>query len=80
MRPGLPALPRRGGSRARSRELTPRKACRLIDRLARFGSPLPHLVLTGGDPLKRPDLFELIARRRALRLPRVGGAQRDAAA
>jgi radical SAM protein len=33
-----------------------------------FGEPLPHLVLTGGDPLKRPDLFELIARARHLGL------------
>jgi hypothetical protein len=46
-------------------ELTPREGLALIDRLARFGTPLPHLVLTGGDPLKRPDLFELIAAARA---------------
>ncbi|HET7790692.1 MAG TPA: radical SAM protein, partial [Gemmatimonadales bacterium] len=36
-------------------------ALRLLDGLAEFGEPLPHLVLTGGDPLKRPDLFALIA-------------------
>lgn len=46
-------------------ELTPREGLALIDRLAGFGAPLPHLVLTGGDPLKRPDLFELIAAARA---------------
>jgi MoaA/NifB/PqqE/SkfB family radical SAM enzyme len=46
-------------------ELTKREGLALIDRLARFGAPLPHLVLTGGDPLKRPDLFELIAAARA---------------
>jgi radical SAM protein len=46
-------------------ELTPREGLALIDRLARFGAPLPHLVLTGGDPLKRPDLFTLIAAARA---------------
>jgi radical SAM protein len=46
-------------------ELTPAESLALIDRLARFGAPLPHLVLTGGDPLKRPDLFELIAAARA---------------
>lgn len=34
---------------------------RLIEDLARFGEPLPHLILTGGDPLKRADLFDLIA-------------------
>lgn len=42
-------------------ELTAPEGLALVDRLARFGAPLPHLVLTGGDPLKRPDLFELIA-------------------
>lgn len=42
-------------------ELTEREGLDLIERLARFGTPLPHLVLTGGDPLKRPDLFALIA-------------------
>ena len=47
-------------------ELTKREGLALIDRLARFGAPLPHLVLTGGDPLKRPDLFELIGAARAL--------------
>jgi MoaA/NifB/PqqE/SkfB family radical SAM enzyme len=43
------------------RELDTREGLHLIGRLAGFGAPLPHLVLTGGDPLKRADLFELIA-------------------
>jgi radical SAM protein with 4Fe4S-binding SPASM domain len=42
-------------------ELTPAEGLGLIDRLAAFGPPLPHLVLTGGDPLRRRDLFTLIA-------------------
>jgi radical SAM protein len=42
-------------------ELDPEEGLRLISELAEFGSPLPHLVLTGGDPLKRSDLFTLIA-------------------
>ena len=46
-------------------ELTELEGLALIERLARFGTPLPHLVLTGGDPLKRPDLFALIAAARA---------------
>ena len=25
-----------------------------------FGRRLPHLVLTGGDPLKRPDFFDIL--------------------
>src|SRR6185369_16372037 len=33
-----------------------------------FGDPLPHLILTGGDPLQRPDLYELIDYARALGL------------
>jgi radical SAM protein len=41
-------------------ELTPEEGRRLLEQLARFGPPLPHLVLTGGDPLKRADLFPLI--------------------
>jgi MoaA/NifB/PqqE/SkfB family radical SAM enzyme len=42
-------------------ELTTIEGISLIDRLAAVGEPLPRLVLTGGDPLKRHDLFELIA-------------------
>lgn len=47
-------------------ELTTGEGLRLLDRLAAFGPPLPHLVLTGGDPLKRRDLFMLIEHARAL--------------
>ncbi len=39
-------------------ELTTQEAYRLIDRLADFGNPI--LIFTGGDPMMRPDLFELI--------------------
>jgi len=35
---------------------------RFIDDLGGFGSPPPVLVVTGGDPLARPDVFDLIAR------------------
>src|SRR5512136_1126646 len=41
------------------RELTTEEAFRLIDRLAEFGNR-PILVFTGGDPMMRKDLFELI--------------------
>jgi radical SAM protein len=40
-------------------ELTTEEAFNLIDRLAEFGSPI--LVFTGGDPMMRRDLFDLIA-------------------
>jgi AdoMet-dependent heme synthase len=35
-----------------------RAGLRLLDQIKSFGNPL--MVFTGGDPLKRPDLFELI--------------------
>jgi radical SAM protein len=50
------------------RELTTAEGRRLLEQLASFGSPLPHVVMTGGDPLKRRDLFELIAVARGLGL------------
>lgn len=40
-------------------ELNTEEALRLIDRLADFGSPI--LIFTGGDPMMRKDLHELIA-------------------
>jgi MoaA/NifB/PqqE/SkfB family radical SAM enzyme len=47
-------------------ELTPPEGRELLERLAGFGEPKPHLVLTGGDPLERRDLFDLIAHARDL--------------
>jgi radical SAM protein len=38
----------------------------LLEQIARFDNPLPHLILTGGDPLERSDLFELIDHARSL--------------
>jgi AdoMet-dependent heme synthase len=40
-------------------ELTTEEGFALIDRFAEFGSPI--LVFTGGDPMMRRDLFDLIA-------------------
>jgi radical SAM protein len=42
------------------RELTTDEARRLIDAVRRFGDPPPLLVLTGGDPLRRPDVADLV--------------------
>ena len=39
-------------------ELTTGQGFRLLDEVRRFGEPL--MVFTGGDPLKRPDLYDLI--------------------
>ena len=49
-------------------ELTTVEGRELLERVAAFGEPLPHVVLTGGDPLKRKDLFDLIAAARELGL------------
>ena len=39
-------------------ELTPEEGFRLIERFKAFGNPI--LIFTGGDPMMRPDLFDLI--------------------
>ncbi|HYD83277.1 MAG TPA: radical SAM protein, partial [Opitutus sp.] len=39
-------------------ELTTEQGYKLLDEIRSFGEPL--MVFTGGDPLKRPDLFDLI--------------------
>ncbi len=41
-------------------ELDHESGLRLIDQIAEFGEPYPALLLTGGDPLMRSDIFELI--------------------
>ena len=56
-------------SRRHPEELTTAEGLHLLERLAAFGVPRPRLVLTGGDPLKRPDLWVLIAAARAFDLP-----------
>jgi radical SAM protein len=43
------------------RELTTDEGRRLMDRVMAFGDPPPLLVLTGGDPLRRPDIVDLVA-------------------
>ncbi len=47
-------------------ELTYHEALPLLDAIAELGS---MLVLTGGDPLERPDLFELVAAARSRHIP-----------
>lgn len=41
-------------------ELTTEEGYRLIDQVCSFGSPPPLLVLTGGDPMWRKDLVDLV--------------------
>lgn len=46
-------------ARARD-ELSTRECERVLRELAGAGPPAPHVVFTGGDPLKRPDLLDLV--------------------
>ncbi len=41
-------------------ELNTEEAFNVIDMLCEFGKPYPLLVITGGDPLMRDDVFEII--------------------
>jgi MoaA/NifB/PqqE/SkfB family radical SAM enzyme len=41
-------------------ELTTDESKAFIRQLLDFGDPLPHLILTGGDPLRRKDIYQLI--------------------
>jgi len=41
-------------------ELTTKEAIQFIDSLEGFGKPYPVLIFTGGDPLIRRDIFDLI--------------------
>ena len=41
------------------RELTTEEGHRLLESICAF-EPKPHVVLTGGDPLRRPDLYALV--------------------
>jgi AdoMet-dependent heme synthase len=50
------AIPRRD-----PRELSTADARHLIDQVRGFGDRPPLLVFTGGDPMRRPDLAELVA-------------------
>jgi radical SAM protein len=49
-------------------ELSTYEAMELVRGITRFGDPFPHLVITGGDPMERPDLLPLISYARALGL------------
>ncbi len=46
-------------------ELTTAEGEALLDTVLGFGSPMPHVVFTGGDPLRRPDLADLVRAARA---------------
>jgi radical SAM protein len=41
-------------------QLTTEEGLDLLDQVSEFGDPLPHIVFTGGDPLRRSDLEFLV--------------------
>ena len=41
-------------------ELTTAECEQVLDALAMAAAPGPHVIFTGGDPLKRPDLIHLV--------------------
>lgn len=45
---------------AHPQELTFEEGVSFLKQIPEFGDPLPQLILTGGDPLARKDLYELI--------------------
>jgi AdoMet-dependent heme synthase len=47
-------------------ELSFEQGVAFLKQIGEFGEPLPQLILTGGDPLKRRDLYELIDEARRL--------------
>ena len=51
---------------AHPEELSHTESFQLLQQIGEFGDPLPHLILTGGDPLKRADLYEIIDEARRL--------------
>ncbi len=42
-------------------ELTFEECKGVVHQIKEFGEPYPHLIVTGGDPLKRPDFFDILA-------------------
>ena len=47
-------------------ELTHEESVSFLRQIPEFGEPMPQLILTGGDPLARADLYELIDEARRL--------------
>src|SRR5437879_7801967 len=47
-------------------QLSRTESTTLLRQIKEFGEPLPHLILTGGDPLQRTDLYDVIDEATAL--------------
>ena len=48
-------------STAHPRKLNFKESVAFLRQIPEFGEPLPQLILTGGDPLARTDLYGLLA-------------------
>ena len=55
-------------SMAHPMELNFEESRAFLHQIPKFGEPLPQLILTGGDPLARADLYELIDEARMLNI------------
>ncbi len=55
-------------STAHPRELNFKESVAFLRQIPEFGEPPPQLILTGGDPLARTDLYDLIDEARKLRI------------
>src|SRR5579863_3257827 len=53
-------------AKAHPQELTFEEGTAFLQQILEFGEPFPQLILTGGDPLARSDLYELIDEARSL--------------
>ena len=53
---------------AHPEELNHEQSLAFLRQIPEFGQPTPQLILTGGDPLARSDLYELIDEARRLRI------------
>lgn len=49
--------------------LTTEQAKRLLEQVESFGKPRPIFIFTGGDPFKRPDIFDLVSYATELGIP-----------
>ena len=83
LEPGAPLQPVAASTATRSRPTSTsrassrrRRCSRVMDDLQAFGVPV--LILSGGEPLLRPDIFDIAARAKALRLLRRPLHQRHA--
>lgn len=50
-------------------ELSLPESRKLLQEIKEFGNPTPHVVVTGGDPLKHPDMFPILEMAQEIDVP-----------